>query len=298
MSFHKYPHLESIYKHAEILDEKEVVVTEKIHGTNGRIGYVEGKIVVGSRNHMLSAGNDNAGFFEWVYRLGIPQKLENKLSPSQKEKGVIFCGEFFGSNIQKEIKYQDTKDFLTFGIRIAQDFIPFEQLQGCCDGLGIGVVPLIYRGKPDRQLLIDLRSGPSLINPKEPREGIVITPAEPKRDRKDNWMIYKLKSPEFEERASLRHSKPNLDNSKYLTARAFANEYVTEQRLNHVIDHLKEDGIEATTIKEIRLVLEEMARDVRREGEAQIPEGVSWDLISKEITRQTATMYRNKIGHS
>jgi hypothetical protein len=298
MSFHKYPHLESLYKHAEILDEEEVIVTEKLHGTNGRIGYVEGKVVVGSRNRNLSAGDDNAGFYDWVQKMCIPQKMEEKLSQEQKDQGIIFCGEFFGGNIQKEIKYHDEKDFRVFAIRVGEDFIPWDAIYTTCAGLAMGVVPVIYTGKPDRAKLVDLRQGPSMINPKEPREGIVVVPTVPKRDRKGEWMIYKLKSPEFEERASLSHSKPNLDNGAYLSARAFANEFVTEQRLSHVIDHLKEQGTEASTIKEIRFVLEEMSRDIKREGEKQIPENVKWDIIAREITRLTSAMYRTRIGHT
>lgn len=296
--FYKYPHTESLYKHAEILDEKEVVVTEKIHGTSGRLGFVEGNFIVGSRKTTLSAEEDNYGFYKWLQALCIPQKMEEKIAPELKQKGIIFCGEFYGSSIQSEIKYRDDKDFLVYAIRIGEDFIPWDDIAPLCAGLAIGVVPLLYRGKPDKDTLIALREGPSVINPKEPREGMVVIPATPKRDRRGEWMIYKLKSPQFEERASLKKSKPDLDNTKFLTVKAFANEYVTEQRLSHVIDHLKEQGIEAKTISEIRLVLEEMSRDVKREGEAQLPEGIDWNLIAREVTRQTAQMYRARINYS
>ena len=47
--FQRYTDIENLRNYPETLvDGEEVVVTEKIHGTNGRIGYVEGKLVAGS----------------------------------------------------------------------------------------------------------------------------------------------------------------------------------------------------------------------------------------------------------
>ena len=47
--FHRYTDIENLRNFPEVFaDGEEVVVTEKIHGTNSRIGYVEGSLLAGS----------------------------------------------------------------------------------------------------------------------------------------------------------------------------------------------------------------------------------------------------------
>ena len=47
---------------------REIVVTEKIDGTNGLIAIGEdGEFQVGSRNQWITPEKDNAGFARWAY---------------------------------------------------------------------------------------------------------------------------------------------------------------------------------------------------------------------------------------
>ena len=45
--FAKYPEIELLHRVPDIMQEPEVVVTEKIHGTNARFGWGDGRFRIG-----------------------------------------------------------------------------------------------------------------------------------------------------------------------------------------------------------------------------------------------------------
>lgn len=106
---------------------REVIVTEKIDGTNAQILITEdGDVLAGSRRRWLTPGDDNFGFAAWVQ--------DNREDLLALGEGRHF-GEWWGQGIQR--KYgQDRKRFSLFNAdRWA------EERPNCCD-----VVPVLYRG--------------------------------------------------------------------------------------------------------------------------------------------------------
>ncbi len=74
---------------------REVIVTEKIDGTNGVIYVTEnqGGVIAGSRERWLTVENDNAGFARWVH--------ENAQELSTLGHGYHY-GEWWGQGIQRK----------------------------------------------------------------------------------------------------------------------------------------------------------------------------------------------------
>jgi hypothetical protein len=73
---------------------REVIVTEKIDGTNAAIGVTEeGEVYAQSRTRLITPTDDNFGFAKWV--AANADKLRDVLGP-----GVHF-GEWWGSGIQR-----------------------------------------------------------------------------------------------------------------------------------------------------------------------------------------------------
>lgn len=175
---------------------REVVVTEKIDGTNAQIfieeleGYVpnDGKVIAvldglaiyaGSRTRWITPDDDNFGFAAWV-KANAEQLVT--LGPGQH------FGEWWGQGIQRKygltekrfslfnvsrwaLHGTEPKTFPTVDPRVVktQDVLP-----PCC-----GLVPVLYRGNFDTvmidQVLSELRSNgsaaaPGFMNP----EGIVV----------------------------------------------------------------------------------------------------------------------------
>jgi len=161
---------------------REVIVTEKIDGTNAQIFIGEdGEFLTGSRNRWITPEDDNYGFSRWAHehqeelmRLGVGRHF----------------GEWWGSGIQRNygLKGGD-KRFSLFNVQrwclhdCEPQVIPTgdprvvktqDVLPAC-----VGLVPILWRGDfqslPLSEILLDLslqgsRAVPGFMNP----EGVVV----------------------------------------------------------------------------------------------------------------------------
>jgi len=86
---------------------REIVITEKIDGTNGLI-YIDetNSIYAGSRNRWLDEHTDNHNFWHWV--------MENKEELLKLGKGYHY-GEYWGKGIQRGYNLQE-KRFSLFNV--------------------------------------------------------------------------------------------------------------------------------------------------------------------------------------
>jgi hypothetical protein len=147
---------------------REVVITEKIDGTNGLVAIGDnGEFQVGSRNRWITPEQDNMGFACWAY--AHKEELVAGL-------GIGFhYGEWWGQGIQRGygLKEKRFSLFNTYrwleGGKDGKDVRP-----ACCD-----VVPVLYRGMFDTETVkivlmglvtLGSRVAPGFMNP----EGIVI----------------------------------------------------------------------------------------------------------------------------
>lgn len=106
---------------------REVVITEKIDGTNGVVAIGEdGSFRVGSRSRWITPDDDNYGFARWAY--------EHRDELMQLGPGRHF-GEWWGLGIQRNYS-QTRKRFSLFNTERWGTERP-----ACCD-----VVPIIYQG--------------------------------------------------------------------------------------------------------------------------------------------------------
>jgi hypothetical protein len=155
---------------------REVVVTEKIDGTNGVI-YIgeDGEFLIGSRTRWIDVHTDNHGFANWA--------TEHKEELLKLGIGTHY-GEWWGSGIQRGYNLpKGEKRFSLFNcgrwVKKTADSIPplaekQEYCPDCCD-----VVPILWTGIFDTLLIDGLlqtmkeqgsRVSPGFMNP----EGIVI----------------------------------------------------------------------------------------------------------------------------
>lgn len=112
---------------------REIVVTEKIDGTNGLIAIGEdGEFQVGSRNQWITPEKDNAGFARWAY--------EHKDELMQLGEGFHY-GEWWGLGIQRGYGLNE-KRFSLFNTSRWSDDAGVRPT--CCH-----VVPVLYTGMFD-----------------------------------------------------------------------------------------------------------------------------------------------------
>lgn len=106
---------------------REIIITEKIDGTNAVVLITEsGDVIAGSRNRWITPENDNHGFAKWVEA--------NKQTLLLLGVGRHF-GEWWGSGIQRSYGLKE-KVFSLFNTTKWQMERP-----SCCS-----IVPVLYRG--------------------------------------------------------------------------------------------------------------------------------------------------------
>jgi hypothetical protein len=152
---------------------KEIIITEKIDGTNAQV-YVDEKrnVFAGSRSQWITPENDNHGFAKWVE--------ENKTALSELGPGRHY-GEWAGLGINRNYGMQQ-KTFYLFNTgrwrshHIQGEYLNFKAAilpPKCCD-----VVPVLYKGLFSdlgiKRALLELAVHGSKLNKFNKPEGIVI----------------------------------------------------------------------------------------------------------------------------
>lgn len=276
-SFPKYPSIENLYKVTDILQYK-CVMTEKIHGTNVRIMWSpkNGGLVLGSRENIIYKDGNRAGelygFTEFMTNHPV---LENFFHNSAEFDDYVFYGEFYGSSIQKGVKYADQKQLRIFDVRKPDgDFVDWEDVKSICAKVGFDVVPEIDIGIFDISYLESVRDNISVVGKQNgfeeannTWEGIVLKPTRMQRDRHGEWMMAKYKSEKWAENAkapkvkSVDPDKVELQNA----AKLFAISVVTPGRIATVIDHITRTGNSELDMKRTPEFLRELVKDVSEE---------------------------------
>lgn len=142
---------------------REVVITEKLDGTNAQIYIHDDGVTmeVGSRTRWITPENDNYGFARWV--------SENKDELLELGPGRHF-GEWWGAGVQRRYGLTgDDKRFSLFNVGRWSEGRP-----ACCH-----VVPTLYRGPFDTSNFEDViddlaangsKAAPGFMDP----EGVII----------------------------------------------------------------------------------------------------------------------------
>lgn len=173
MEFQEFPKMARL--------SRDVIITEKIDGTNGCVCIGEdGEFLVGSRSRWITPQDDNYGFAAWAY--------EHKDELMKLGPGRHF-GEWWGRGIQRNYSLTERRWSLFNVSRwclasAEPQIIPSdnpraetkyqERLPACCS-----LVPVLYRGTFDtnrlRGLLIELQKNGSVAAPGFMKpEGVVI----------------------------------------------------------------------------------------------------------------------------
>lgn len=142
---------------------REIIVTEKIDGTNGLIyNGIQGEFYIGSRSRWITPENDNHGFAKWAY--------VNKEELQKLGVGYHY-GEWWGNGIQRGYGLPSgNKRFSLFNV------IKWEnpEIRPNCTS----IVPILHRGLYSHDVIAGclkvLKHGGSQAAPFLNPEGIVV----------------------------------------------------------------------------------------------------------------------------
>jgi RNA ligase (TIGR02306 family) len=201
-NFKKYTDIENIKWYTNVFEDGEqVYISEKLHGTSARYGYVprhyEGflapvraavmnflakldivkpyQFVYGSRNCQLHTGSNTSWYEEDVYSKILKQEdIQAKLQP-----GECVYGEIVGFNIQKNYTYgckEGEHEFFVYDVMVNGLWLDYPAFIRWCSNRGFMPVPRLYVGPWSQEVHLKHRDGKSTIGGQKIREGIVIKP--------------------------------------------------------------------------------------------------------------------------
>lgn len=192
--------VDSLKKLPALIEPGEfVVVTEKIHGTNFRFGWVRRKIlgipfgwrfVVGS-HRAIKSGSDG-GFYGENLWSDAAERM--KLADATRDyRGFTFYGELYGytyggkpiQDLTYDCNPSAGPSLAIFDIRTPEGtwLTPFAVRCACAD-TGLELVPVLYSGHYDEAKIRELAEGPSELAPRQMREGCVVEAVVPRRKAK------------------------------------------------------------------------------------------------------------------
>ncbi len=197
-NFRKYTSIENVKNYPDVLKEKYIICSEKVHGTNYRAGYVkyskfnifkkiwkwlgygsEYELVFGSHNIQLQGLLKKKTFYKKNVYLEMVGKynLKEILKPNE----VIYA-EIYGDGIQKGYTYgclQDEHKMVVVDVMIEGKYIDTEKAIQFCEERELPYVPVLYKGVFDMETFDKLMKGTSKLSMTQPiKEGLVITASE------------------------------------------------------------------------------------------------------------------------
>jgi RNA ligase (TIGR02306 family) len=190
--FISYTEIENVKNFPNIfLENEEVFVTEKLHGTNVRYGLIDDIFYIGSHHRALRLDNYKNSTGEDVFikrtawhNIAEDIKIKEKLLEMRaalNTNSLIVFGEIFGRGIQDLYYGQSAYTFRLFDITVDGCYLPPKERCEISKRFLIETVPILYTGPMNKDVL-DLRFGKDTISQTHIREGIIIEPIVPRFD--------------------------------------------------------------------------------------------------------------------
>ena len=228
-NFRKYTDINHLKNYPDIFeDDEEVIITEKIHGTNFRAGYVPiyaptffkrmikkifsffnkknfkypgYEFVFGSHNIQLQEKNKKAKRSNIKhFKKNVYEEIVDKYNLREILKpGEVIYGEIYGANIQKNYDYglKNDIDLVVFDLMRNGEYQDFSEVIYFSFINSINFVPIIKNELVKYLNFDEFVSGPSTLCPDQKvREGIVVRPIKEKKSHMGR-IILKYINPEY-----------------------------------------------------------------------------------------------------
>jgi hypothetical protein len=279
MPIPKYPEIAILGKRPEIFAVKEVVATEKLHGSNFRIHFPLGMESIAD----VGFGSRDTEHTEPAFPLGNAKRyftsrpeLLTRMWEVIKSYGftdATIFGEAYGPGTKADIKYSQGSEILfrAFDIMVGEkeNFVTYDLFCEVTDKMGLPRAHEVWRGDPTQAAFDALLGKPSveawkngMPNP-APAEGVVIRSNPLLRNVFGDWLIAKHKWGKYAERTP--EKAPKVPRGA-TPADEYAATFVTEGRISNAVGRLSDRG---TPIKgdmtDMPMLLTEMLADLRKE---------------------------------
>jgi hypothetical protein len=266
----------------------EVVVEEKVDGSQISFGVVDGELCIRSKGIQLIIGSSSGMFQKAVDTI---LSIQDKLTP-----GWIYRGEFLGKPKHNTLAYERVPKGNIIGYDImtgVEEYLTPTQKHISFNELGLEVVPCFYTGViTDKSMLLEYLAKNSILGGVK-IEGVVVK----------NYNVFTMEkkialgkyvSTEFQEvhQGEWRKSNPT---SKDIELQII-NEYKTTARWEKALQHLRDNGQLTETSRDIGSLINEVKTDVKKECESEIKDKLFkhfWPHIERGITSGVPEWYKD-----
>ncbi|MEH2379522.1 MAG: RNA ligase (ATP) [Nostoc sp.] len=189
---YKFPSPENLKRYKNILIEgEEVVVTEKLHGTNFTVLVdADGTTKIGSHNYFWKNSEVNKTL---VYiRAYNENEAFQKLPP-----GTQIFGEIYGV---QDIKYglnNGNIGIAIFAVRRGSHFLNYSDFVAFCEEFALPRVPVLYSGAYTWEAVSQFNNANSVVSPNCIMEGVVVQPVIEKTHPEIGRVVLKLISDRY-----------------------------------------------------------------------------------------------------
>lgn len=288
-------HIINLYRNdgQDILMFRECYALEKVHGSSANISYNP----LTKQLSFFSGGEKHERFL----KIFDQEKLLNLFLTGDfpLDKSSTVYGEVYGSGCQgmSETYGKDLK-FVAFDVQVGECWLDVPKADAVVQYLGLEFVDYVKvttdlvnldreRYRPSVQAIRNgissIGANGEVINPKK-REGVVLRPLIELIKNNGSRIICKHKGDDFRETASPR---PVVDPAKAIVlteAQAIADEWVTYQRLEHILQKIPNHSME-----KMRDIISAMVSDVNREGKDEF---IPSETVNKTIGKKTDVLYK------
>ncbi len=311
--FQKYPEMVELDKRPELLAVKEVIATEKLHGTNFRLFFPAAMTSIadvqfGGRNDVFKNARDAQKFYngrpvDWFQRQ--PDFMQ-RMYDFFRERGygdATVYGEICGVSIQKGVCYTPGRDmiFRAFDIRLGEHLVTHDLFVEICEATDLPRVPEVWRGEPSLEAFDALLEQPSLEGQRNGiddadnvMEGVVIRSNPLLRTACGPWLIIKHKSETFAEVSKQSIRRETLPLSPVET---FARTYVLRGRIINAIGRLNDVGFPlshsmADMPHLAKALIEDLHKECEPQWQALTAQGFTHKQIQSVVSKTLARVYR------
>lgn len=199
--FQGYTDIENLRNFPDAFSEGEaVVMTEKVHGTNCRVGIVQGERMAGSMAVRRKPPADPAEMYRNTYWFpftipGVAALLEELAAGHQQ---VILFGEVYGRGIQSfHYGLKNEIGFAAFDLLVDGRFLDWAELQATLAKFGVPSVPVLYEGPMSMAAVREHSRGGTTFADRHIREGVVVKPVHERTDARFGRVVLKYLSDEW-----------------------------------------------------------------------------------------------------
>jgi len=268
---------------------RECYALEKIHGTSARVFWRDRQLRFNEGGADLPDGASGHAGFVAMFSPDLGDRFR-----ALGHADVRIHGEHYGGTILGQgWRYGDQRRFVAFEVRIGDLWLSVPQAADVAQKLGLPFVPY-QRVSTDLAALDSVRDAPSEqarrdgVDGDRPREGVVLRPLIELTRNNGTRIIAKYKGDAHRETRT-----PRVIGAAPLAmpheADSIALEWVTDERLLHVLQRVPPPHTRSSTAEVCRLMVE----DVLREGHGEVEDT---KVVRKGIATAAAAMFHRRIN--